>query len=169
MSSSLKRYFKIDNNCRFVEDYKEYQKSYFKAIEIFQEAMKKMKEIFEIESEVFYMTKSYLEIDLTENDKERFKEQLKVDGTFKKYSTLSKKWLELTKDVPNGYNHRPSLQTYINNFPLYGTTSSQIFKAKNQWYGSTTSSYEGDYQIPHWLKEIKASEFFTALESIQEK
>lgn len=83
---------------------------------------------------------------------------------FKKTSSFSKLWEELTKDII--FKYKPTL---FYDFPIFGKTRTRIFDYKNKVYCSLDADYlTKETKIPQGYKEIKASEFYKVIENIEE-
>lgn len=155
----MNKYMEIKKDSRLYNDYFIWLKEKPEVIAVFE----RLRAEYGIESEQFYLSKEYLKIIPTKQDEEKFREMLKKTspGEFKKYSSISKKWREAVKDI--NHIHRPRLLWY---FDILGYQwKERIFHVEDRLYCSIES--EGKIVVPNFAKEMKASEFYQELESIQ--
>lgn len=119
-----------------------------------------------VESSEYYQRTDELYIIPMERDMERFGTQFRKDwpGRFKKTSVQSKRWIARCRELGLQTPRRPNLNFV---FRAYGSASQRLFMAGDVMYASYESS--SPFQEPEGFTEIKASEFYKALEDVQAK
>ena len=155
----MNRYMEIQKGCRLYEDYFKGIEGQKNAIEVF----KKIKDKYGIETSEVYLTKQYFRIHPTKNDFSKFENMMKKTsyGEFKKNTAISKEWLEAVKEIEQ--IHKPRLFWY---FDLLGHRwKERLFHVSDKVYCSIES--DGDIPVPGFAKELKASEFYKIVESIE--
>ena len=158
----MKRYFILKNE-KLIEQQKEYENMKKKINDVFMEFVKE----HGIETSKYYQFTSQLRIVPTENDIQKFRNQLKVDNeTFKKNSAINKEWMELCK--ANGLETpRQPLWELSDLIPgcIYRFRSS-LFSLNDEVYG--TFEQDQDFNLPEKdFKELKASEFYKIIEEYE--
>lgn len=153
-------YFEVKKTSKLYEDYF----SYIKNVLVISDCFKSLCEEFGIETTEFYMTNTELKIVPTQNDFEKFKSQMKKTsyGTFKKSSLMSKKWLEITKDIKPF--KKPQMFYYLN---IYGSWKERLFHIGEKLYCSIETNHL--VEVPEWGIEMKASELYRVIEESEDK
>ena len=157
----MDKYFKVNEGSQLHTDYflwKEGQKK-------IKEAVKAVCKTFGIETKEFYMTQDRFSIVPTENDFKKYASVMKKSsyGEFKKTSAVSRMWVERVKDIE--YFHKPRLFGYIH-FNAY-QWSENLFDIDGVLYGLLKDVNE--VNLPDFVVEIKASEFYKIIEDYEEK
>lgn len=138
-----------------------------KQVKYFESMSKKVNDAFRefakehgIETRTYYQKTSQLRIDPSENDIQKFKNQLKIDGeTFKKNSAINKAWVELCKAKELETPSKPvfELANLIDSHDY--RFRCRLFSLNGEVYGSFETN--ADFTLPeeHFM-ELKASEFY---------
>lgn len=151
-------YMTVQPESNLYKDYFAWTKDYEKIMDIYGQVSNK----FGIETSKFYPFKSRLAIVPTEKDKEKFKRYLLKDGeSFRKNSEPSKEWVQAVKDIK--FMTKPSPTTYT--AWLVGRASSRLFAVGDVLYCSIETEY--DFPMPDWGVEMKTSEFYKVIESLE--
>lgn len=156
----MDKYFEIQADCDLYRKYFAYKNDAPKVVAAYKEVCEK----FGIETKQFYVTKAYLRIVPTEADREKFESLMKKTnyGEFKKNSEPCKMWVSLVKDIENF--EKPKLFYY---FDLLGHRwKERVFEVENKLYCLIES--DGEVSTPDFAIEMKASEFYKIIESIEE-
>jgi|GEM_PF-3135081 len=120
---------------------------------------------FGVETSSFYAVRDYLLINPTPKDRKKFASYLMKtkDGRFKKASDMSKRWVELLKDVK--YVRKPQLYYYLR---IVGRWTERLFHHQNKLYGQIGVEVDGEIgTIPESFVEMKASEFYKIVETLE--
>ena len=158
-------YFIVNECSKLYQDYFEYLEDKEKVRKIFLG----IKEKYGIEASGFYPNKDRFRIAATRNDLSRFASRLKKTepGVFKKNSPMHKEWCSLVADIK--HMEKPRLVFYIQ-IPGY-RWSETLFNINGTLYGMIRSNEEfnNDFKLPDFMQEIKASEFYKAIEEEEER
>lgn len=85
---------------------------------------------------------------------------------FKKTSSVQKDWERFCNNNVK-FIDKPIL---FYNFPIMGKSRTRLFHYNDDVYGSISSDYiEDDFKIPDGYEQIKASEFYKIIETIEEE
>lgn len=155
----MEKYFIVDKESELYSDYFEWLNDKDKVAKAFRNVC----EEFGVETKQFYLTKERFHIVPTLNDSEKFRSMMmKSDyGVFKKSSPVTKRWNELVKDIE--HFKKPQLFYYL---PLLGYKwRERLFNVGGVLYGSVES--DGYIDIPDYMTEIKASEFYKVIEEME--
>ena len=151
-------YMTVMPDSQLHKDYFQWEKDSTAAYEIFERMRKK----FGIESKQCYARKDTLAIVPTKGDLVKFqKMMLKDKKTFRKNCEISKTWASEVKDL---LLHKPSPIFYCKSGA--GRTSTRLFNIENVLYCMMCT--EEDVEFPAFGCEIKGSEFYSKLESMNE-
>lgn len=157
----MKIYFKVNEESKLYKDFFDYCEDKKKVLAAFRT----IKEKHGIEATGLYPHKEVLIIDPTENDAVKFASQMKKSDKrqFKKNSPIAKEWCSLVADLE--HMEKPRMWNYLR---IYGGRwSERLFEIGTTLYGSLEC--EGGFEIPDFLQEIKASEFYKAIEEEEEE
>lgn len=160
----MKRYFIVKNET-LVKQLKDFEIMKNKVDDTF----KVFVEEYGIEATEYYQFTDQLRICPTENDIQKFKEQLKADKeTFKKNSAISKAWVELCEVNKLNTPRKPVWE--LRDLICCGVYRfrSSLFSLNDEVYG--TFEADSDFNLPeeHFV-ELKASEFYKIVEDAQGK
>lgn len=142
-------------------------RDYFESVEDGKnvlEAFNKVKEKYGIDANAFYRVKDKFHIVPKGDDINKFESMLKKSnyGQFKKNSPVAKDWCELVKDIK--HMNKPELFFYFN---LLGHRWKELlFHIGTTLYGHIESNSK--VELPDFVTEIKASEFYKAIEEEEE-
>lgn len=154
----MDKYFEIQAGCDLYKEYFAYKDAIPKIVEAYKAVCAK----FGIEANEFLARKNELHIIPTEADIEKFGKFMKKNGGFKRSSEPCKMWISLVKDIENFY--KPKLFFY---FDLLGCHwKERLFSVGDKLYCSIES--DGEFSTPNFAIEMKASEFYKIIESIEE-
>ena len=155
------KYFVVNEDSVLYADYFAWKNNRSKI----SDAFKKVCDKFGIETTEFYLDQKRLHIHPLESDFEKFKDMMKKDswGEFKKNSEPSKMWVELVKDIE--HFGKPRLLLYFRS--LGSRWKERLFDIDGKLYGSIESNQ--DVNMPDFVTEIKASEFYKIIEDYEEK
>lgn len=147
-SSLNKQYWEYKNNVKEVNEY-----------------VKKFMDQEGIEANEYYANTKKIYIVPTENDIKSFNSKLnkELEGglrQFKLNSAIAKRWIEFVKDNNIKILHKPFVGTYFN---AYGRSKSRLFNIDDTVY--CTYETEFNFNNPKGFTEIKASEFYSAIEN----
>lgn len=162
----MDKYFEIEKGCKLYDDYFKWDEETEKIRKVFNE----FASTYKIEAELFMITKNRLFIIPTERDKDSFKEDFtKRYGEnglrqFKCRSEIGKAWKRMVADMP--IPSKPHFIRYGLN--LYDSYTERLFNVGEKLYGSISSRYN-KFELEDWAKEMKASEFFSIIEAIDQK
>ena len=147
-------------------------KEYWEYVNNIKEVNKYVKEFMKQESIgaiEYHVDYKKIYIVPTENDVERFNSKLTkpLDNglrAFKTNSLVGKKWIEFVKNNDIKILHKPFVGTYFN---AYGRSYQRLFHIGDIVY----CSYETEFNFnnPKGFTEIKASEFYRVIESLENK
>lgn len=158
----MERFFIVKNE-GLIKQVKEFESMRIKI----NDAFKEFSEKHDIETNRYYQHTDLLRISPTENDIEKFRNQLKVDNeTFKVKSAMNKEWVELCKANGLTTPEKPSWEL----MRLVGTGlwrfSSRLFSLNDKVYGSL--EMDTPFELPEAdFIELKASEFYKIIEETQ--
>ena len=155
----MERYFIVKNET-LVKQLKDYESMRQKVDEAFKEFVKE----HGIETTEYYQFTDQLRICPTENDIQKFRNQLKVDNeTFKKNSVLSKAWVECCKANELRTPRKPvwELRDLIRG-GFYRFRSS-LFSLNDEVYGTFEADADFNFSEEDFV-ELKASEFYKIVE-----
>ena len=160
----MKRYFIVKNE-ELIRLTKEYESMRKKVNDAFTEFAKDNG----IETKEYYQFVDKLMIVPTEKDYTTFKDMLKADGiTFRKNSSVSKKWVVLCKEKELQKPDKPvwELQNLIG-WNIWRFRSN-LFQLDDKVYG--TFETDEDFSLPdeHFI-ELKGSEFYKIIEDLEGK
>lgn len=153
-------YFTVNENSVLYRDYFESVEDEKKVLDAFHT----VKEKYGIEANAFYPAKGKFHIIPKGDDEKKFESMLKKSnyGQFKKNSPVAKEWCELVKDIK--HMNKPRLFCYFN---LIGHRwREQLFHIGTILYGHIES--DGNVEFTDYVTEIKASEFYKAIEEEDE-
>ena len=156
----MNKYFEIQADSDLYRKYFAYKKDIPKIVAAYKEVCEK----FGIEAAEFMPRKSRLYIIPTEADVEKLGKFMKKTccGEFKRNSEPCKMWVSLVKDIENF--EKPKLFYY---FDLLGHRwKERLFAVEDKLYCSIES--DGEVSTPDFAIEMKASEFYKIIESIEE-
>lgn len=147
-SNLNKEYWKYKNNVKEVNEY-----------------VKKFMEQEGIKANEYYASTEKLYIVPTEDDLRTFNRKLnkELEGglrQFKLNSSIAKRWVEFVNDNNIKILYKPFVRTYFN---AYGRSKSRLFNIGDTVY--CTYETEFNFNNPKGFKEIKASEFYSAVEN----
>ena len=158
----MTKYFEIRPNCNLYRDYFAYRNDTPKIAAAYNAVCEK----FGIEAKQFYVSKTRFQIDPTDADIEKFGNLMKKTnyGEFKKSSEPCKMWFSLVKDIK--HFEKPKLFYYFD-LLLGNRWKEKLFAVEDKLY----CSIECDSEIitPDFAIEMKASEFYKIVESIEGK
>lgn len=160
----MERFFIVKNE-DLIKQVKEFESMRIKI----NDAFKEFSEKHDIETNRYYQRTDLLRISPTENDIEKFRNQLKVDNeTFKVKSAMNKEWVELCKANGLTTPERPSWEL----MRLVGTSlwrfRSRLFSLNDKVYGSL--EIDGSFELPKEdFVELKASEFYKIIEEAEQR
>lgn len=160
----MKIYFIVNEESKLYKDFFSYLEDREKVFAAFRT----IKEKHGIETTGLYPHKEVLMIDPTENDVVKFASHLKKsdERQFKKTSPIAKEWCSLVADLE--HIEKPSLWSYLRIYS--GRWSESLFNIGTTLYGSLgTQEIEKGFEVPEFLQEIKASEFYKAIEEEEER
>ncbi len=157
----MDKYFKVNEGCQLYTDYFSHKEDEKKI----KEAFKAVCETFGIETKEFFMIQNRFCIVPTENDFKKFASVMKKSsyGEFKKTSAVNRMWVELVNDIQ--HFNKPRLYNYIH-FHSY-KWSENLFDIDGVLYGCLKNVDE--VNLPDFVVEIKASEFYKIVEDYQER
>lgn len=157
----MSKYFVVNEDSGLYADYFAWKNDRSKI----SDAFKKVCDKFGIETTEFYLDKNRLHINPTESDLSKFENIMKKGscGEFKKNSEPSKMWIGLTKDIE--HFRKPQLLFYFRS--LGPRWRERLFDIDGKLYGSIESNQ--DVNMPDFVTEIKASEFYKIIEDYEER
>lgn len=155
------KYFEIQPDCDLYRDYFAHKTDTAKIAAAYNAVCEK----FEIKTKQFYVSKTRFQIDPTDADIEKFGNLMKKTnyGEFKKSSEPCKMWLSLVKDIK--HFERPKLFYYFD-LLLGNRWKERLFAVGDKLYCSIEC--DGEINTPDFAIEMKASEFYKIIESIQD-
>lgn len=158
----MERFFILKNE-DLIKQVKEFESMRIKIKDTFGEFKKK----HGIETSKFYQWTTQLRIIPTENDIEKFRNQLKADNeTFKVKSAMNKEWVELCEANGLTTPNNPSWELAELISPKFYKFSSRIFSLGDKVYGSFEAN--SPFELPETdFVELKASEFYKIIEETQ--
>ena len=161
----MEKYFIVKNGTKLYNDY--ITNSEVK--EKINNAFNEFSETNGITSDSYYQDATRLRIELNCNDMKKFGSQIKVNtnGDFKKTSELNKKWVAMCKDKNINSPRRIMIMDYIKCHSY--KTSSRLFKLGDTLYGSLDNKTDEEFTLSDDYIELKASEFYKAIEDEKEK
>jgi len=161
------KYFIITSESKHRQEYINYRVNSL----VLNEIVKKFMLKHSIETTKYYPTKSRFYIYPTESDSRLLKEQLCISRTgsgsqqFKLTSKIAKDWIEIIE--PMEILYQPRVPDYFKGY--YGRTHSRLFQIEDIVYCSFESDNEEEIETPSGFIEIKASEFYKAVEDREEQ
>ena len=157
----MNKYFVVNEDSELYADYFAWKDDKSKI----SDAFKKVCDKFGIETTQFYLNQNRLHIHPTENDDLKFEKMMKKTGwgEFKVNSEPSKMWVALVKDIK--HFRKPQLLFYFHS--LGYSWRERLFDIDGKLYGSIESNM--DIQMPDFVTEIKASEFYKIIEDYEER
>ena len=155
----MERFFIVKDE-NLIELLKEYESMRRKVDDAFREFAKE----YEIETSAYYQCTDRLMISPTENDMQKFKNQLKIDNqTFKKNSAMSKAWVKLCEENGLKTPRKPTWELHdLIGGHIYSFRS-RLFSLNDEVYGSFEADTEFNLNEEHF-DELKASEFYKIIE-----
>lgn len=153
-------YFTVNDGSVLYRDYFESVEDRKKVLDAFHN----VKEKYGIEANELFPVKDKFRIIPKGDDEKKFESMLKKSnyGQFKKNSPVAKDWCELVKDIK--HMRKPSLILYFN---IIGHRwKEQLFHIGTTLYGHIDS--DGNVEMPDFVTEIKASEFYKTIEDAEE-
>lgn len=160
----MEKFYIVPVGTKLHEDFLKWKKFDKTIIEI----AKKFMERNGIESDRFVPGREYFGIVPTKSDLEKFESQFKKSNGevrfFKKNSLVNKDWLKETEQVE--FYHKPFVSLHFKN--TLGQLKSRLFEIDGVVYCSLECEV-GDFAPREDFKEIKASEFWRAIEELEER
>ena len=156
----MTKYFEIQSDCDLYKDYFAHKNATTKIAAAYNAVCEK----FGIEAKQFYVSKNRFQINPTDADIEKFGSLMKKTnyGEFKKSSEPCKMWLSLVKDIKNF--EKPKLFYYFD-LLLENRWKERLFAAEDKLYCSIEC--DGEINTPDFAIEMKTSEFYKIVESVQ--
>lgn len=158
---TLEKYYIVPNDCKIGEQYLEHLEFVDKVTNLFREFAKQNN----IHTHTYYPNVERLWIDPNAEDIKNFSNGFMADtpGKFKLRNPLNKKWVELCNK--NGLT-KNVLKPYIPFYFTFGCFKCRwrLFDVDNIIY-CTFQTDDTDFKSPVYLTEIKASEFYSIMES----
>lgn len=160
----MEKYFTVAPESKLYNNYFAYKANREEINELF----KRFKIEQDIESRAYYVTDKEIYIVPTAKDSELFATILcqPVDDGLQKFKTNSKvgkAWVTLLQNESVSVIRKPMLIMYLNT--VGGKFKSRLFDVGDKLYGSLDAA---ELNLPEGFIEMKASEFFTIIESARE-
>lgn len=161
----MEKFFIVTKESSLNKEYLEYQNN----VKEVNEYVKKFMEAEGIESKEYSLSENKFYIVPTSNDLEKFNKVLSkpLDNglrAFKGNSKISKAWERYLESNKFKILHKPYVGVYFRGF---GTCKYRLFNIGDVLYCSFECDY--DFSSPTGFIEIKASEFYRAIEEHNEK
>ena len=134
-------------------------------------AFKKFKKEYGIKTNKYYQYTEQLRIISTEDDVNKFRNELKVDcQTFKKNSYINKNWIKLCKENGLETPYKPvwELADLIDKNSYRFKFKSRLFSLGDEVYGTFEQDRNFNLSEEHFV-ELKASEFYKIIEDYESK
>ena len=161
----MEKFFIVTEESRLNNEYWEYQKN----IKDVNEHVKKFMELHEIEAQEYYASQDKFYIVPTSKDLEKFNKNLSKPlenelRAFKGNSLIAKEWKRYLESNNVTILYKPYVGTYFRGF---GRHKYRLFHIDDILYCTYECDY--DFSSPSGFAEIKASEFYKAVEEHNEK
>lgn len=159
----MEKFYRINQEHKIYELYREYKDMSHRVNEAFKEFSKEIG----LEAPSYYQfTTSLSVVDLTQADREKFKEHFKAHapGDFKKTSVYSKMWVKKCADLGLESPDRPRLWWYFN---PNGKSRNRLVEVDGLLYASFES--DASFTAPKDFVEIPGSEFYRVIEEYNER
>lgn len=162
----MEKFYIAEEGSKLRKDYLEHKES----VEKVRELIIKFFDTHGITADKYYVNNKYLHIVPTEEDKEKFSNQLckPKDGLyrFRANSKINRAWVRTLEANEVQVISRPMVPLYFDRY--WGRKmQSRLFEIDGVVYCSFNA--DGEFKPTDKLKEIKASEFFKVIEDYNER